>query len=100
MGCASAKSGAGDDDDDTDSGVTSSDGALSRDGALPDGGPPLDAAPAIDAAPDSSTPKQVIDDTAAEFAAGTHSATTVEPYGAVAPVAYFTGGLLASASDT
>src|SRR4051812_30781824 len=38
-------------------------------------------------------------DTEADFAGGTMTETTVEPWGALAPVAYYTGGLVQRASD-
>ncbi len=87
------------------------------DGATPDGATPdglADDAAAIDAMPIDATPidampidatlsmRSVLDDTAGEFTtgAGALDSTTVEPWGAVAPVAYYTGGLLQRGSDT
>ncbi|MCC7000451.1 MAG: proprotein convertase P-domain-containing protein [Deltaproteobacteria bacterium] len=101
-GCATAKSG-GDDDGgqnpDVDASMSGGDGGVvGDDAALPDAR--VIDAQAIDAAPDSSTPRQITDDTAAEFAGGTLTAAVIEPYGAIAPQAYFTGGLLLSASDS
>ena len=53
--------------------------------------------------PDAAVPDAAVrsftDDTAADFGSGTLASATVEPWGAVAPVAYYTGGLHHRASD-
>lgn len=55
----------------------------------------------VDAAP-TSTSHALVDDTAADFQSGAASLAeaTVESWGAIAPVAYYTGGLLHRGSDT
>jgi subtilisin-like proprotein convertase family protein len=58
-------------------------------------------APRPDAAPDAAlAPGFFEDDTAADFAGGTHRGTVIEAFGAIAPAAYYTGGLQVVASDT
>ncbi len=54
-----------------------------------------------DAAPDAAlAPGFFLDDNAADFAGATLAGTVVEDFGAVAPAAYYTGGLKLVASDT
>src|SRR5688572_27705478 len=75
-------------------------------------GPPatIDGAP-LDAGPDAEVPDAALvdasiemrsftDDTPGDFAGATLVDATIEPWGALAPVAYYTGGLLQRASDT
>ncbi|HVV82173.1 MAG TPA: proprotein convertase P-domain-containing protein [Kofleriaceae bacterium] len=70
----------------------------------PDAGIPSDArvdAEQVDAEPDAAVgPGFFLDDSAADFAGGTQDGTVVEAFGAIAPAAYYTGGLLVRASDT
>lgn len=80
-----------------------------------DGGAGVDGPPASpDAdpgAPDAASPDAMVFDaqiamrsftvdTEADFAGGTMTDATVEPWGALAPIAYYTGGLVQRASDT
>ena len=69
--------------------------------AAPDGTPD-DAAPIDAAIPDAVTlsERTFTDDTAVDFAASATSEATVEAWGAIAPVAYYTGGLLQRGSDS
>jgi subtilisin-like proprotein convertase family protein len=66
-----------------------------------DGPPPPDAPP-----PDAPPPDAAIsmgfflDDVAADFTAGTLADAVIEPWGAIAPRAYYTGGLRVRGSDT
>lgn len=64
--------------------------------------PPAPDAPPIDAPPPDAaiTAGFFLDDTAADFAAGTLADAVIEPWGAVAPRAYYTGGLRVRGSDT
>jgi hypothetical protein len=72
------------------------------------GPPPIDGAPdepdalVPDAIPSDAMVQSLslTDDVAADYVAAASSETTVEAWGAVAPVAYYTGGLLQRASDT
>jgi len=88
-GCASAR-------EDGDAGPPD---ARTGDDAAPDAEP--DAAIA-DAMPIDGTveARSFTDDAAGEFVAAATGETAVEAWGAVAPVAYYTGGLLARGSDT
>ena len=55
----------------------------------------------VDAAPDANlAPGFFLDDVASDFAGGTLLGAVVEDFGAVAPTAYFTGGLRVVAADT
>jgi subtilisin-like proprotein convertase family protein len=80
------------------------------DASTPDasGSDPIDGAPGE---PDALVPDAIpsdamvsslslTDDVAADFVAAASSETTVEAWGAVAPIAHYTGGLLQRASDT
>lgn len=110
VGCASAEV----DPDASGGGPPDAQGAI--DGAVVDASPDAttpdatapDAVPP-DAVPPDATPidamlqaRSVLDDTAGELSAGaaTLTSATVEPWGAIAPVAYYTGGLLQRGSDT
>ncbi len=54
-----------------------------------------------DAAADAAVaPGFFFDDVAADFTGGTFDGAVIEPWGAVAPAAYYTGGLRVAASDT
>ena len=70
----------------------------------PDAGDGVDArvdAARPDAAVDAAVaPGFFVDDTAADFQGGTTAGAVVEDFGAVAPAAYYTGGLKVVASDT
>lgn len=70
----------------------------------PDAGPDVDArvdARRPDAAIDAAVaPGFFVDDLAADFMGGTLTDAVVEDFGAIAPRAYFTGGLRVVASDT
>jgi subtilisin-like proprotein convertase family protein len=68
---------------------------------------PIDGAPPIDAeVPDAMLldaqleARSITDDAFADFASAATTGTVVETWGAVAPVAYYTGGLLQRGSDT
>ncbi len=63
--------------------------------------PPVDAPPPDAPPPDAPTSAGFfLDDNAADFAGGTLSEAVVEPWGAIAPRAYYTGGLRVRGSDT
>jgi subtilisin-like proprotein convertase family protein len=88
-GCASA--GAGGDASPPDASATPIDGAPDEPDALVPDAIPSDA---------MISSLSLTDDVAADFVPAASSETTVEAWGAVAPVAYYTGGLLQRASDT
>ncbi len=73
---------------------------LTPDAAPIDSPPPLDAA--VDAMPvDAAEASGFFEDTtAADFGGGALTDAVIEPWGAVAPRAYYTGGLRLRASDT
>lgn len=99
-GCAAAEN-------QPDGGTVVPDARGSDDAAPADGPPvPLDAE-----VPDAEMPdamlidaqleaRSITDDAFGDFASAATSATTVEGWGAVAPVGYYTGGLLQRGSDT
>lgn len=73
---------------------------LAPDAAPIDSPPPLDAA--IDAMPVDATEASGFfeDNTAADFGGGALTDAVIEPWGAIAPRAYYTGGLRVRGSDT
>jgi subtilisin-like proprotein convertase family protein len=78
-------------------------GALAPDAALDAPSPRPDAPLHPDAPPPDAPdpmPGFFVDDSADDFAGGSLDAAVIEPWGAIAPAAFYTGGLRLRASDT